>query len=211
MVYPVVVTISDDIDGYILAGGASSRMGVDKADLSLAGETLLERAVKTMSAFTGRVTVVGRPNATVASRVCGVRYVEDLALDAKRRAPIIGLYTALSAAESEWIAVLAVDLPFVTVDLLVRLHSFCLSDVDAVVPVQPDGRLQPLCAFYRRDRCRIASESVIESDDLSLYQLLSRLRTRKVEFAEVTDLAHSADFFLNLNVPEDFRRAETRA
>ena len=211
MVYPVVVKDSDVIAGYILAGGASSRMGVDKANLRLAGETLLERAVKTMSAFTERVTVVGRGDATVASEIRGVRYVEDFAIDAKRRAPLIGLYTALSTAESEWIGVLAVDLPFVTVDLLVRLHSFCLSNVDAVVPVQPDGRLQPLCAFYRRDRCRIASERAIESDDLSLYQLLSRLRTRKVEFAEVTDLAHSADFFLNLNVPEDFRRAETRA
>lgn len=211
MVYPVVVKDSDVIAGYILAGGASSRMGVDKANLRLAGETLLERAVKTMSAFTERVTVVGRSDATVASEIRGVRYVEDFAVDAKRRAPLIGLYTALSTAESEWITVLAVDLPFVSVELLTRLLGFCLSDVDAVVPVQPDGRLQPLCGFYRRDRCRTASESVIESDDLSLYQLLSRLRTRKVEFAEVTDLAHSADFFLNLNVPEDFRRAETRA
>ena len=211
MVYPVVVKDSDVIAGYILAGGASSRMGVDKANLRLAGETLLERAVKTMSAFTERVTVVGRSDATVASEIRGVRYVEDFAVDAKRRAPLIGLYTALSTAESEWITVLAVDLPFVSVELLTRLLGFCLSDVDAVVPVQPDGRLQPLCAFYRRDRCRTASESVIESDDLSLYQLLSLLRTRKVEFAEVTDLAHSADFFLNLNVPEDFRRAETRA
>jgi molybdopterin-guanine dinucleotide biosynthesis protein A len=205
-----LVKICDDIDGYVLAGGASSRMGVDKAGVRLAGETLLDRATKTMLGFTRSVTVVGRRNETLASEIEGVRHVDDLAIYTEKRAPIIGLYTALSDADAEWVAVLAVDLPFVTNDLLIRLHSFCLRDLDAVVPVQPDGKLQPLCAFYRRDMCLPASKTVIESDDLSLYQLLSQLRTRKVEFAEVADLTNSADFFLNLNVAEDLRSAETR-
>lgn len=209
--YPVVVKNRDLIEGYILAGGASSRMGVDKAGLRLAGETLLARAINTMSAFTHSVSVIGRQNGWAESELQNVRVIDDLATDKKRRAPIIGLYTALSVAESDWIAVLAVDLPFVTGELLTRLVGFLTDDLEAVVPVQPDGRLQPLCAFYRRDACLNAARTAIDSSDLSLHKLISLVRTRRVEFGEIPDLANSADFFVNLNTPKDFRQAETLA
>lgn len=48
-----------DIDGFILAGGESSRMGQDKADLMLGKETLVERAAGSMIAVTRRTFVVG--------------------------------------------------------------------------------------------------------------------------------------------------------
>ena len=199
--------INVDIDGFILAGGASSRMGVDKADLQLAGETLLARAVKTMSAFTERVNVVGRRNATIASEIPGVRYVEDLSVDAKKHAPIIGLRTALSTAGTEWISVLAVDLPFVMAELLARLASFRSEDIDAVVPVQADGRLQPLCAIYRRDGYLEAARAAIATGEFSLHKLLGGVRVRRVEQSELTDLPGAENFFFNVNTPTDLEAA----
>lgn len=199
--------INGDIDGFILAGGASSRMGVDKADLQLAGETLLARAVKTMSAFPERVNVVGRRSATIASEIPGVRYVEDLSVDAKKRAPIIGLHTALSTAGTEWISVLAVDLPFVMAELLARLASFRTEDIDAVVPVQADGRLQPLCAIYRRDGCLEAARAAIATGEFSLHKLLGGVNVRRVEQSELTDLPCAENFFFNVNTPTDLEAA----
>jgi molybdopterin-guanine dinucleotide biosynthesis protein A len=60
-----------------------------------------------------------------------------------------GLHAAVAYSRSEWALVLACDYPFVTSDLLTLLAGFASKECDAVVPVQPDGRLQPLCALYR--------------------------------------------------------------
>lgn len=211
--YSFVVNIYDDIFGYILAGGASSRMGWPKSELMLGGKSLAERAVSTMSALTGeRVTIVG---SNFSSEFFGVevKVVSDntraLKLrDDNGRAPIIGLYTALTDADNEWIAVLAVDLPFVSGELLSRLASMRHEETDAVVPVQPDGRLQPLCALYRREVCLAAARIAIEASELSLHKLLSELRLRRVEPSGLNDLQNAANFFLNVNTPEDLERAK---
>ncbi|MCW1383541.1 molybdenum cofactor guanylyltransferase [Novosphingobium sp. KCTC 2891] len=49
--------------GAILAGGRATRFGSDKALAELAGQSLLERAVDTMSALCDAVVVVGREEA----------------------------------------------------------------------------------------------------------------------------------------------------
>src|ERR1700730_18428557 len=49
----------DSIEGFILAGGASSRMGTDKARLVLGGQTFIERIASALSAIASRVTIVG--------------------------------------------------------------------------------------------------------------------------------------------------------
>src|SRR3712207_6712984 len=83
-----------------------------------------------------------------------------------------------------------------------------LSDeVDAVVPLQDDGRVQPLCALYRARVCLVRVEEMIRARELRPRVLLSRVRARVVEFGELRDLAGSARFFLNVNTPEDYARA----
>ncbi|MFN0138743.1 MAG: molybdenum cofactor guanylyltransferase [Pyrinomonadaceae bacterium] len=204
--------IDDDIDGFVLAGGASSRMGRPKHALLLGGRSLAERAVSIMSALTGeRVTIVGNDIDGGIGEI-RVKLVPDdtrafaVSTD-ERRAPIFGLYTALSLASTGWIAVLAVDLPFVSGELLARLASMRSDETDAIVPVQPDGRLQPLCAMYRRDTCSDAVSVAIETGELSLHKLLGGVRVRRVVSSEITDLPGSENFFVNVNAPDDLQAA----
>lgn len=201
-----------DIEGYILAGGASSRMGRPKSELVLGSLSLLERAASTMSLLTREcVAVVGNE---ISSDACKTEFktIKDLVSepverDHDRRAPIYGLFTALSVAGSEWIAVLAVDLPFVSGDLLALLASMRGEGTNAIVPVQIDGRLQPLCAIYRREVCLKAARMAIEGGELSLHKLLGALRVRRVEPYELADLQNADNFFLNVNTPQDLERA----
>lgn len=187
-------------------------MGRPKSELILGGKSLAERAVSTMSALTGgSVTLVG---SNFSSEFFGVeaKVISDntraLKLrDDYSRAPIIGLLTALSAAATEWIAVLGVDLPFVTGELLSRLASMRGDEKGVIVPVQPDGRLQPLCAMYRRDVCREAARMAIEAGELSLHKLLGALRVRRVEPSELADLSGADNFFFNVNTPDDLEAA----
>ena len=200
------------IDGFVLTGGASSRMGKDKAQMTIGGMKLFERAATALSEICHQsVSVVGRcetydPLVTELD----IAALSDLRVRGRNlpQAPIIGLYTALTKAKTPWITVLACDLPFITRDLMTKLSGFCSNEFDAVVPVQPDDRPQPLCAFYQREICLLAVERMLFAGDLKLQRLMSHVRTRFVNFEEISPLSGSAHFFLNVNTIEDYESAQ---
>jgi len=198
-------------DGYVLVGGKSSRMGTNKFALSLGGATFAERAVAAMRKIAaGRVSFIVGANQKDET-------AELLPLDVPRIADVFphkaalgGIYTALAHSKSEWTAILACDYPFVTGDLLLRLAEIAISadeKVAAVVPVQPDGRVQPLCTLYRVKSCLIAAEQMLNNDKIPpVRRLLEIIKTRRVEFRELTDLQGAKNFFTNVNTPEDYLR-----
>ena len=191
-----------DVEGFILVGGASSRMGHDKARLTLGGRTFVERIRGALGALTPRVTLVGSAERCAAwPELPAVPdfYVEWGALG--------GLHAALAAVRSApWAAVVACDLPFVTGELFVRLASF-RENFDAVVPVQADGRRQPLCALYRARPAGERAAELIAAGERRPRALLDRLRTRLVACEELGDLPGADLFFTNVNTPEDYAHA----
>lgn len=190
-----------EIEGFILAGGASSRMGADKAHLRLGGGSLVERVSSALGAIAARVAVVSaKPDASS----WGLPVVRDVHLGLGAMG---GLHAALGAGESEWAAVVSCDLPFVTGELFARLVIYADESCDAVVPAQPDGRLQPLCALYRRAACLKVVEDLIGSGELRPRFVFGRGRTRVVAADELEDLSGAARFFLNVNTPDDYARA----
>ena len=193
-----------EIEGFILAGGASSRMGEDKSRLSLDGRTFVESAAKALRVITPKVSVVSsRP----AAESHGLPVIKDLRAGL---GALGGLHAALSTCRAEWAAVVACDLPYVTGGLLARLDSMRADTLDAIVPAQEDGRVQPLCALYRARVCLEQVEELIRAGELRPRVLLSRVRARLVAFEELRDLEGSARFFLNVNTPEDYARARGR-
>src|SRR6476659_4227802 len=133
-----------DVKGFILVGGASRRMGRDKAQLTLAGQTFVDRIGNELSAVASSVSLVG-----ARQERAGYKTVPDIH---EHWGALGGIHGALTAATG-WAVVVACDLPFVTSELIERLITFAGETTDAVVPIQPDGRPQPVCALYRRSTC----------------------------------------------------------
>jgi len=190
-----------DVEGFILAGGLSSRMGVDKSRLRLGRRTFVEIAAGALAAVTDRVSVVGSREGVESHGLTVVRDVHE-GLGA-----LGGLHAALAACGAPWAAVVPCDLPFVTGELFERLASLRGDGVDAVAPVQEDGRPQPLCALYAPARCLRAAERLISAGELRPRALLGALRTRWVSFEELSDLDGAQHFFDNVNTPADFAGA----
>jgi molybdopterin-guanine dinucleotide biosynthesis protein A len=190
-----------DIEGFILIGGASSRMGTNKALLSIDGRNFVDRTNDALGSVATKTTLVG-PNETCLNwpslPAIGDIHVEWGALG--------GLHSALSACRAEWAAVVACDLPFVTGELLKRLAGF-REGADAVVPLQRDGIRQPLCALYRVIACRDRAEQLIADGERRPRALLDAVNTRAVGFEELSDLKGAERFFMNVNTPEDFAHA----
>lgn len=191
-----------EIEGFILAGGASSRMGTDKAHLRLGGRALVERISSALAHVAARVAVVSaKPDAGA----WGLPVVRDVHLGLGAMG---GLHAALGAGKSEWAAVVSCDLPFVTGELFARLTAYADESCDAIVPAQPDGRLQPLCALYRRATCLTVVEDLIEGGELRPRSVFGRVRIRVVTTDELKDLSGAARFFWNVNTPDDYTWAK---
>jgi molybdopterin-guanine dinucleotide biosynthesis protein A len=186
------------VQAFILAGGASRRMGTDKARLRLEHQTFTERIAETLLQITDSATIVGRMSDESGLPVVADVYPQWGALG--------GLHAALSACEREWAIVVACDLPFVTTELFHELYEKRL-DHEAVVPVQPDNRPQPLAALYRVEPCRERASALIETGRRRPLDLLDAVRTRWVSFAEIRNLTQSERFFVNINTPSDYYEA----
>ena len=193
----------DKIDGFILAGGRSRRMGQNKAKLTIKGETFTARAAAALAGVSESVRIVGgNPD-----EPAGLKRVDDVYPE---WGALGGLHAALVAATGPWAAVLACDLPFVSPELFERLATL-RGDSDAVAPIQSDGVPQPLCSLYRVEPCRERATELIESGERRPIALLQSVRTRWVTFDQIADLNGSSHFFDNINTPDEYARAEAEA
>jgi molybdopterin-guanine dinucleotide biosynthesis protein A len=174
----------------VLAGGAGRRFGRPKADVILAGRTLVERAVDLLSARCRRVVVVSRPEVRLPA--LAVPVVHDRP---GPDAPLAALASGLAALDGEDVLVLACDLPLAApaLDLLLATPPGL-----AVVAVA-GGRPQPLCARYPRRRSLAACERLLAAGALRALGLLAELGAVTVEARD--------DWLLNVNAPADLERA----
>jgi molybdopterin-guanine dinucleotide biosynthesis protein A len=193
-----------DVEGFILVGGASSRMGADKSQLVLEGQTTVSRIIESLRPVTSKVSLVGTSTDATSSSLPSIPDLQE------RWGPLGGIEAALQACETESCLVVACDLPFLTSELfayLLRLSNEPSRSFDAVVPLQSDGRPQPLCAVYKRAPCLMATEKSIALGEHSPRAMLDKVKTRYVNFSELANLPGSEHFFFNLNRPEDYERA----
>ena len=198
----------DNLTGYVLAGGKSSRMQTDKAFLEIGGETFLTRAVKTLrTVCENRVTIVLNQTQThfIARISDAVPHIFDVY---ENRGALGGIHAALTNCETKYALILAVDLPFVSSEALENLVNIALSSNKyiAVVPRQTDDRLQPLCAVYHTRYCLSALENLMkENDSASVNDFLELIAPRFINQNKLT-ADESTDIFFNVNYPADYQK-----
>ena len=206
----IAESTADPIEGFVLAGGQSRRMGRSKPTLWLGGTTLLDRAANTLSRIADPISAVGN----LTPDVTFLPIIEDELVRANTRGSIIGLYTALFHAKTEWTAILACDLPFIDGELLARMVSVIGRSADspkinvaAVFAEQPDGRFQPLCGLFRAQSCLPKIRKMFDDDNWRLQDLATGLNSRILRFAEYEDIPGAKHMFLNMNTPNDYQAA----
>lgn len=175
--------------GYVLAGGASSRMGRDKALLDWKGRPLLVHLATIVQQSTGSATIVG---AHEKYGHLGFSIVTDR--DAGF-GPLEGIRAALEHSGADWNLIIACDMPYLNPELLGGLLAAAeLSDFDCLMP-----KGQPLCAVYHR-RCLPAIEQALQNGVRKVREALNALDVGLYETAQVL-------CFQNMNYPDDLARA----
>jgi molybdopterin-guanine dinucleotide biosynthesis protein A len=202
------------VDGVILAGGQSRRMGQDKALMLLGGRTLLQRVIDVLAPIcTDLILVANEP--------------ERYAAFALKTAPDVypgagslgGLYSGLAAARSETVIAVACDMPYLNASLLEFMVEQAI-EADAVVPdlsaatLSPGERpkakqldLHPLHAVYGR-ACLAPIEAQLRAGDLRMMGFFQQVNVRFIKRAEVLRFDPQLRSMVNLNTPEEWAEAE---
>jgi molybdenum cofactor guanylyltransferase len=182
---------------FAVAGGRSTRMGRDKAELPWGGGDLLSHALDRLAPLTGDVRILCGPNVRYADR--GRPVVPDVVTDV---GGIAALLTALrQLADGQHAVLLAVDLPRVTTALLQHLLSVA-TEADVVVPASPQG-VEPFAAVYGY-RCREAVERAVAAGSFKMTGFFRAVRVREVPPEELRAFGDPATLFWNVNTPADY-------
>lgn len=190
----------------IQAGGESRRMGRDKALMPFLGRPLIQRVLERITPIADEVLVT--TNNPEDYRFLGLPLFPDLK---PARGALGGLYTALSSAACEAVAVVACDMPFASGALIEAASRLLVEEeADVVIPDSGDG-LEPLHAVYRRKTCLPAIESAINADKWRLISWFPQVKVRILQPDEIKLHDPSGLAFWNLNTPEEFAEAERRA
>ena len=179
----------------LLLGGASSRMGADKAQLELDGEAAAVRLAARLGALCEEVLLVGgAPPASAEGR--------PVADPEGERSALRGLVGALAAARAERVLVVATDLLGVTPDLLLALVAS--PEADVVAPRTPAGA-EPLCALYRREPALAEARRRLAAGELALHALLGALTVQWLEGDDLAAVDPDGRALVNVNTPEELR------
>lgn len=197
--------------GVIVAGGRSTRFGDrDKAVADLAGTPMIRRVADRIAPVVDELVVNCRPDQVPAieEALAGFEPAPSFAEDPEPdQGPMAGIMTGLRAAEAEYAAVVACDMPFVESDLLAVLFEHAEGH-DAAVP-RPDEWFQTTQAVYRPGPMANACEAALARGEHKIIEPLFDIDYVVVERAEIERHA-SLETFENLNTREEFEAARTQ-
>jgi molybdopterin-guanine dinucleotide biosynthesis protein A len=188
-----------NVSAALLLGGASERMGSDKAQVELAGAPAAVRLAERLALVCEEVLLVGGDAPAGAKG----RRVPDP--DGPRCA-LRGLVGALEAAREERVLVLATDLFGVTPELLLALIA--APEADVVAPRTERGP-EALCALYRREPALREARARLAAGQLALHELLDALSVVWLEGDDLSALGAPERTLANLNTQAElaaFRR-----
>jgi molybdenum cofactor guanylyltransferase len=171
---------------YLLCGGASRRMGRDKAELTHPeGGTLLLRAVQLLESTIGQPVLLSGDGCRYPEY--GFREIPDTCADC---GPLAGILAALEDAAPSPALILAVDMPLVSHDDL----SALIEARGPEVTIATDGeRRHPTLSIWDPSTRPVLREA-LRTGELSLMATLKKLDVKELELP--------AKHLVNWNKPE---------
>jgi molybdopterin-guanine dinucleotide biosynthesis protein A len=197
------VSSIQQIEGFVLAGGESSRMGRPKALLEIAGVPLVVRTARLVEGAAGSCAVIGNFE---AYKSLGLRLVAD---DFPGAGPLGGIATALRVSNAPSSLIVACDLPYLTLAWLKHLTIRAIaSSGNVVMPVSLNGP-EPLCAVYRKE-CEVAIRSALDRGERKVKDVVCGLSVDLIEPDEWKAFDSGGVLFRNMNSPDDYEEARLK-
>ena len=184
------------VTGVILAGGASSRMGSNKALLPHKGGRFIESIYRELSEIFPEVILV--TNTPEQYQFLPCRKVPDIF---KAMGALAGIHAGLAQSSTPAVFTVACDMPHLDPGLIRHIASRG-AGCDMVLPRSENG-YEPLHALYNKGSLP-AMESCLEKGERRIISILPHLRVREIDAAEVAGFDPAFDSFSNINTPQEY-------
>jgi molybdopterin-guanine dinucleotide biosynthesis protein A len=199
-----------DVRAYVLAGGASSRFGRDKALVRFGARPLLLDIVALAQTCVSEVAVVA-----AAQKYADLDGKLEIIKDQwPGEGPLGGIITALqhtaaTAPVYQWNLILGCDMPFLTAEwlqFLVALARASGQETQLILPHSAHGP-EPLCACYRTSAVE-PLKSVFDRGVRKVTQAVKQVRTEVLDESVWKRFDSAGRLFWNMNTPADFEEAQ---
>ena len=190
------------MNGIILAGGLSSRMGQDKASLPWGDSDLLHAVLERLAPVCRKLIVVSNtvrdirlPDVTVVAdhyTLCG---------------PLGGLHAGLTPSDADYNFIAACDMPYLNTHVVAFIRE-AAEHYDAAVPYI-DGHYNPLHAVYRQT-CLPYIDQMLQDSNYRILNFYSQIKMRHITVEELVQFDPDLMTLSNANTPDDYRELKTR-
>jgi molybdopterin-guanine dinucleotide biosynthesis protein A len=194
-----------NIPGVVLAGGRSSRMGRDKASVTLAGRTLLDRVIEQLTPQVSAIAV----NADVTPHNCSRPFIADIIPG--KAGPMAGIHAAMvygaSLAAVTHVVTASVDSPFFPADLVDWLAG-AVDAPEKIAVATSENRVHPVFGLWPVSLARDLETWIASDEKRRVRDFLLRHDVTEVAFPLRPTRASLLDPFFNVNTPDDLAEAE---
>ena len=186
----------------VIAGGKSSRLGVDKRFVEVGGVGMLENILSKAAAFDFAEKFLCVEEKLPALENLSKRFGAEFLVDKIRDAgPMAGLANGLGRIKTDWALAVSADMPFFNFEILKPLMKN-LTPAQAIIP-EVGGRRQMLAAFYRKDLAEIFLAE-LAGGQRKLFAAIKKVPHELISIS-------GEEIFFNVNTPADLRLARGRA
>lgn len=205
-------TLSDEnsenglVQGYVLAGGGSTRFGGDKALAVFDGTPMLLRMQTLLRSVVNDVLVIAPPDRYASVGISGV------ADRWEGQGPLAGIITALlttkeSLSGAEWNLIVGCDMPFLTQKWLGYLLERALdSKAEVIAPRSLQG-LEPLCACWRTS-VAAKLQKTFDGGTRKITEAMKLVDMQVVDEADWKQFDAASRLFWNMNTIADYNEAK---
>ncbi len=188
----------------VLAGGKSSRMGKNKAFLSYNESSFIEVIARECEDFS---EILISANQVEVFKHLGLKVLKD---EKKEFGPLEGIYQIIKEIDTEYVLILATDMPYIKRAFLQRFINILeslkdsqneVNEMPACLVLRAEGRIQPLCSIYSKEALS-EIEKMREKEEHKLRILFGRVVTR---YVDIEDLGFTVDMVANINTQNDYK------
>jgi len=184
----------------ILAGGKSSRMGFDKQLLMDEDRRILERVIEALQEeFPDIVIVTARPELYEGMNV---RLFQD---EYQGKGPLAGVHAALQNARSQYVYLLACDMPVVCLDFIRYMKDRLRQSLADICVCQRDGRMEPFNTFYSRNLLPEVMHRLTTGNS-SLFRFIHASHACVISQEEAARFDKELQMFTNINTRSEYEK-----
>ncbi len=179
----------------ILAGGKSTRMGQNKALMTINEKRFIDRIADELSSFS-QVLISAAQKGDYEDTGLTVVYDEH-----KEIGPMEGIYQILRAAKEEYVFICAADMPFVSKELVSYMAEFVSSDYDCYV-MMDEQHIHPLCAIYSRKILDVIEKQIAQG----CYRLMNILNQVRTKYIKLEYTCFDKKVVKNINTRQEYQK-----